>query len=224
MTTTTSSRRPGGRGGTRWDEVDDLLAEPGGLASSQAVRPVTERRMEALMADLAGSGTPTDAQTAELQLVAANLATGQSIAAVARNLGMSERTLHRRAALPETQAMIVEQRRAVAEGIRDSLVMAAIAGIDRLHFTIVDTDAPPAAAVNAARFVVGLAVGDGGLAALGSLVDPPAEGEACGTCGHRDPTTAEKAEAQRQFHARLDEVRRNLASRPPDHPGPTSAA
>jgi len=155
------------------------------------------------------------AADAELELVAAALASGQTHAQVAETVGLSLRTTYRRAAHPEVQALIAEHRREAARQIRDAVVEVAKAGLQRLHDTITDPDSPAGAAVSASKYVVDLAIGPGG---LGALVDPPGDGEACQACGHTSPDPAERAEAAERMRARLAEMGRNLHALPPAKP------
>jgi DNA repair exonuclease SbcCD ATPase subunit len=142
---------------------------------------------------------------AELHLVAAAVSAGATTTQIAQVLGRSQRTAARRLALPETQALIAEQRRQAANRIQTGVVETALAGLQRLHDVIVDPDSPPGAAVAASRYVLDLATkGD----SLG-VAAPPAPGEACPTCGHTELSEEQKAESMRELHDRLDRMRAN---------------
>ena len=108
---------------------------------------------------------------AELELVASAVGAGQSVAAVAQTLGMSERSVHRRLALPECQDLIAEQRRHAAEQIRDGVIAGALVGLQRLVDTVADPESPAGAAVSASKYLVDLAIGPGGVGALQQALD-----------------------------------------------------
>lgn len=111
------------------------------------------------------------ASTAELQLIAAGLAAGRSVPAVAKVVGLSERSVYRRSAMPECQELVAEQRRQAAREILDGVVGGAIVGLQRLIDIAADPDSPAGAAVAASRFLVESALGPGGVGALQKAID-----------------------------------------------------
>ncbi len=164
---------------------------------------------------MASDGAPENFQameSAELQVVAAGVLAGKPDVAIAESLGLSVRTLYRRKALEETQHLITEARLDAARQIREGVVEGALLGLRRLHQIVGDSGSSDAAAVTASKFLVGLAIGPGGLP---GRVEPVTPGSTCGACGHHHIADGERSAAMDSLRDHLDLIKERLTAPPP---------
>ena len=98
-------------------------------------------------------------------------------------------------------------RRDAPREIRAGVISGALAGLERLLAVVSNPHSPDGAAVNASKYLIDLAVGPDGLAAL---VDPLPAGHRCDACGHHAPDAAGRSEATQAVMARLEQVRGRL--------------
>ncbi len=156
------------------------------------------------------------AKTAELEMIAASVVAGHTDPEIARQLGLSVRTLYRRKSLEETQQRIIEARLDAARQIREGVVDGALLGLHRLHEVVSDPESSDSAAVSASKYLVDLAIGPGGLP---GLTEPVTPGATCGSCGHHHIADEERAAAMNSLRDHLDGVKARLTA-----PFPGSAA
>ena len=151
----------------------------------------------------------SSAQTAELELVAAGVVAGHTDSEIARQMGVSVRTIYRRKGLEETQELITEARLDAASQIRTGVVEGALLGLRRLHEVVADRQSSDSAAVSASKYLVDSAIGPGGLP---GLTEPVTPGATCGACGHHEVAEDERGAALDAVFEHLDVIKDRLTA------------